>query len=127
MSDLERPVVFYDGGCPVCRREIGFYQRLDRKKGAIDWRDITREPEALEGTGVDLDTAMRRFHVRDVEGRMRTGVDAFALVWEHLPGWWLLARVVRGLCLVRPLERLYVWYADRRFARRCKTDTCGPD
>lgn len=125
MQSPERPVVFYDGGCPICRREIGFYQRLDRED-AIDWRDIARQPKSLEGTGVDWGTAMRRFHVLDVEGRMRTGVDAFALVWEQLPGWWLLARVVRGLRLVGPLERLYGWYADRRYARRCKTNTCGP-
>lgn len=125
MDDVRRPVVFFDGGCPVCRREIGFYRRLDRKQ-AIDWRDIAAEPGVLDGSGVGWQTAMRRFHARDAHGRMRQGVDAFAMVWEHLPYWRWLARLVRGLRLVGPLEYLYGWYADRRYIRRCKTDTCDP-
>ena len=126
MTERTRPIVYFDGGCPVCRREIGFYQRLDRDH-AIDWRDIVAEPRALEGSGLSWESAMRRFHARDPEGRLRTGVDAFAMVWEHLPYWRYLAKTVRCLRLIRPLERLYAWYADRRFRRRCSDDVCGPD
>ncbi|MCP1675513.1 putative DCC family thiol-disulfide oxidoreductase YuxK [Natronocella acetinitrilica] len=121
MSTPRRPVVFYDGGCPICRREIAHYRRLDRND-AIDWRDIVAEPEALDGTGVDWDTAMRRFHALDEQGRLRSGVDGFAMVWAQLPYWRWLARVVRGLGLLRPLEALYRWYAPRRYARRCPID-----
>lgn len=113
-----RPVVFFDGGCPLCRREIAHYQRLDRRR-AVDWRDIAAEPEALDGHGITLDQAMRRFHALDREGRMRTGVDAFAMVWAELPVWRHLGRVVRLLGLVPVLEVAYRWYARRRFARRC--------
>lgn len=114
-----RPIVFYDGGCPICRREIGFYQRLDRRRQQIDWRDIHADPNALTEYPVDWETAMRRFHCVDTEGRLRHGVDAFAVAWEHLPGGWLLARLIRGTGLIHPLERLYAWYADRRWQRRC--------
>jgi len=114
-----RPVVFYDGGCPLCRREIGHYQRLDRRRRAIDWRDIVAEPQALEGVGVDWEQAMRRFHALDGDGRLRSGVDAFVMVWAELPGWRHLGRLVRGLGLVPALDVAYRWYARRRFARRC--------
>lgn len=124
MCDVRRPVVFYDGGCPVCRREIGHYRRLDRTN-AIEWRDVFAEPDALDGSGVDWHTAMQRFHARDENGTLRSGVDAFAMVWEHLPFWRWLARVVRGLRLTRPLDAVYRWYARRRYARRC-AGQCDP-
>ena len=118
MSTTRRPVAFYDGGCPICRREIAHYRRLDRRS-AIDWRDIVADPGALANTGIDWEDAMRRFHALDSTGRVRSGVDAFAVVWEALPGWCWLARAVRGLGLVRPLDAVYRWYARRRYRRRC--------
>ena len=49
----ERPIMFYDGECPLCRREVAHYRRLDRER-RIDWSDITREPERLEKYGISL-------------------------------------------------------------------------
>ncbi|MBK1726462.1 thiol-disulfide oxidoreductase DCC family protein [Halorhodospira neutriphila] len=120
-----RPVVFYDGNCPICRREIAGYQRLD-KAGAIEWRNL-HDPGALDGSGLSWDQAMQRFHCRDEHGVLRGGVDAFTVVWSHLPYWHLLARTVRGLGLVRPLEPLYQWYANRRYRRRCRAEGCEID
>ncbi len=34
-----RLMVYYDGQCPVCRREIALYRRLDTA-GAVAWRDL---------------------------------------------------------------------------------------
>jgi len=123
-ATVQRPVVFFDGGCPICRREIAFYQRLDRKQ-AVDWRDIVADPGVLEGSGIPWDTAMRRFHVLDPQGRTRSGVDGFAVVWDHLPYWHVLARLVRGLGLLKPLDALYTWYAARRYRKRCGDGSCG--
>ena len=35
----QRPVVLFDGGCPMCSREIAHYRRLGGAE-AIDWIDI---------------------------------------------------------------------------------------
>jgi predicted DCC family thiol-disulfide oxidoreductase YuxK len=32
--------VWFDGGCPLCRREIAFMRRLDRR-GRIDFVDVS--------------------------------------------------------------------------------------
>ncbi len=117
------PVVLYDGGCPLCVREIAHYRR---QPGAdrLMWVDITREPD-LEGRfGIARDRAMARFHVRDARGRWLTGVGGFAEVWSHLPGYRLLARAMRRRSLLRLLDRFYDHFARWRLARRCRDDRC---
>ena len=60
--------VFFDGQCPLCRREIDHYQGL---KGAdqIDWVDITENKQILQRYDLSLDQAMARFHVLDDQGQ----------------------------------------------------------
>ncbi len=122
-ASRSRPVVFYDGQCPICSREIAVYRRLD-SAGAVEWRDL-HEPGALDGTGLTWDRAMQRFHCLDSEGVMRSGVDAFSVVWSYLPYWRWASRLVRGLGLVKPLEPLYDWYARRRYRRSCSVEEGG--
>lgn len=117
-----RPVVFFDGGCPMCRREIAFYQRLDREH-RVEWRDL-EDPESLSGVALDRVSAMKRFHILDEHGQLRSGADAFAEVWTYLPYWRWLARLVRGLYLVPLLEWAYRIWAERRFKKRCKDGAC---
>ncbi|MCC5868360.1 MAG: DUF393 domain-containing protein [Gammaproteobacteria bacterium] len=111
-----RVVVFYDGGCPVCRREIAHYRHLDRQR-RLDWHDICAQPEALEHVGLTFEQAMRRFHVVDPEGVLRSGAEAFIVVWQQLPGWRWLARAVRMLRMTFVLEWGYGHWAERRWRR----------
>jgi predicted DCC family thiol-disulfide oxidoreductase YuxK len=123
MSQL---TVFYDGGCPLCRREIAHYRRIDRRS-AIDWVDIMDDDGALDAAGLDLATAMRRIHAREPDGHLVTGVDAFAAVWRRLPWYRGLASVVTGLRLINPLDWLYGRFADWRLRRRCAEGLCIPE
>jgi len=77
--------VFYDGGCPLCRAEIGYY----RKSGAnAQFTDVTQD--GATPPGVTCEQALKRFHVRDAQGRLRSGAAAFAALWRVTPGWrWL--------------------------------------
>ncbi|MFP4160737.1 MAG: thiol-disulfide oxidoreductase DCC family protein [Ectothiorhodospira sp.] len=117
-----RPEVYYDGGCGLCRREIGHYRRLDRE-GRVEWLDIHADPGVLERIGVDWETAMRRMHARDASGRVVTGARAFVTVWDCLPGYRWLARGVRAVPGVLPLMDLgYRGFARWRGRRR---GVCG--
>ena len=120
----QRTRMFYDGGCPLCRREVAHYRRLDRR-GRIDWVDISQDPETLAALGVTLEQAMARLHVQDRQGRLLTGVPAFAAVWDELPGYRHLARLVRALGLVPALDWGYARFARRRYARRCAEGFCA--
>jgi predicted DCC family thiol-disulfide oxidoreductase YuxK len=106
---------FYDGGCPLCSREIAHYRRIDRA-GRIRWIDITQDAEALALAGLDVPTAMRRLHVQEGDGQTLSGIDAFLAIWQHLPRWHLLARLVRALRLRGPLEWGYRRFAERACA-----------
>ncbi|TVQ71569.1 MAG: DUF393 domain-containing protein [Chromatiaceae bacterium] len=97
-----RPMVFYDGGCPLCRREIGHYRRLD-KAGRVNWLDLHSHPEELDRLGVTWEQAMKRMHACDAEGRLTTGAYAFVTVWSALPGYRWLARVVSAIPGVLPV------------------------
>lgn len=123
MAELK---TFFDGGCPLCSREIAHYRKVDQA-GRIHWIDITREKDTLADAGLDLQSAMRRLHVQEADGRLLSGVDAFIAIWRRLPRWRWLARLVTGLRLRRPLEWGYHLFAERRFRRRCAEGACALD
>jgi len=60
-------IVYFDGGCPICSREISFYQR---QSGAdqIAWVDLTTCPDSALPNGVSRQAAMARFHVQTAAG-----------------------------------------------------------
>jgi predicted DCC family thiol-disulfide oxidoreductase YuxK len=112
-----RATIFYDGGCPKCRREIHHYRK---RRGAadMDWIDIHAHPEAMAGTGIRWEAAMRHFHVLDENGQWHTGIDGFRALWRRLPGYRWLAELT-DLPGLRPLiGALYLRWADRHFRQR---------
>jgi predicted DCC family thiol-disulfide oxidoreductase YuxK len=105
--------VFFDGACPVCRREIAAYRDM-RGMEAIIWRDVAVEPVA----GLDRKAALARFHVRCADGEITSGAAAFLAVWRATPRLAPLARLLdrppfrglleigyRGFLRIRPLWR----------------------
>ncbi|HSM28454.1 MAG TPA: DUF393 domain-containing protein [Thioalkalivibrio sp.] len=124
-SDRKRATVFFDGGCPMCRREIAHYQRLD-DTGRIRWLDIHREPGVVAEVGVSWETAMQRLHVRSGNGELRTGVLAFVAIWRELPRYRWLARVVAAVPgLIPLLDFAYGRFARWRWKRRCRDGVCA--
>ncbi len=86
--------VYYDGSCPLCRAEIGHYRRCEGSE-RVAFVDVGRGAPATElGAGLDRQAALRRFHVRDGDGRLVSGAAAFARLWQSLPGWRWLGRLV---------------------------------
>jgi predicted DCC family thiol-disulfide oxidoreductase YuxK len=124
ISNYPCATVFFDGGCPLCSREIAHYQRLD-KKGDLLWVDITREVEQVRLSGCDPVDLMQRFHVRDIHGNWRTGAWGFAEMWAHLPYYRWLSLTLRFTRLLPVLDWLYGHFARWRMRGRCE-DQCMP-
>lgn len=85
-------VVWYDGGCPLCQREISYYQGL-APRVAIDWRDLTAEQTFALPDGVSRCDALARFHMQDSQGRIHHGARGFIALWKLLPKWRFLGYV----------------------------------
>jgi predicted DCC family thiol-disulfide oxidoreductase YuxK len=116
--------VFYDGACPLCRREIAHYRRL-RGAERLAWVDIASVNAPLATYGLSRERAMARFHVRDAAGRWQTGAFGFAELWSHLPAYRWLAHTLRSLHLLPLLDWVYVRFARWRLRRTCDDRTCG--
>jgi predicted DCC family thiol-disulfide oxidoreductase YuxK len=76
--------IYYDGSCPLCRREIGFYRR-QQGASAITFIDLSQSSQDPAGD-LSHQQAMARFHVRSSDGTLRSGAAGFALLWRSLPG-----------------------------------------
>lgn len=119
-----RPIVFYDGGCPLCRREIVHYQRIDREH-RIQWMDIQQEADTLQANGLSWEQAMQRMHVRDSDGRMVSGAAAFVALWRHIPRYRFLAGLVALPGINWTAEQVYSMFARRRYRSRCSDQVCA--
>jgi predicted DCC family thiol-disulfide oxidoreductase YuxK len=100
MPDGDKPsaclTVLYDGDCPLCSREIGWYKDKAAAE-AIDWIDVS-DPAAALPAGIAREAALRRFHVVKPDGSVASGAAAFLRLWQAFPG----LRRAAGL-LSRPL------------------------
>ena len=90
-SNNTEMTVYFDGACPLCRAEIGYYQN---QNGAeyIEFSDVSANDSALPD-GLTRAQAMARFHVRNADGDLLSGAAAFVHIWRTLPGWRWAARI----------------------------------
>ncbi|MGA0114459.1 MAG: thiol-disulfide oxidoreductase DCC family protein [Burkholderiales bacterium] len=101
-----RPLtVLYDGACPLCRREIGFYRGL-KSSSPVCFADVCDPLVTLPG-GTTREQLLARFHVRDSDGRLLSGAEAFLALWAALPGWRWLALVGRVPGMAWAMECTY--------------------
>ena len=116
---------FFDGNCPLCKREIDHYRRCDGAE-RIRWVDINHDRDALAAHDLPYRDAMARFHVRDQDGRWYTGAQAFTEIWARLPGWQWLARLFRIPGVAWISGPAYAAFARWRLRYRCGAGTCAP-
>lgn len=99
--------VLYNAACPVCRREIDHYAQVCNKDGLpVTFTDLN-DPNGLQRWGLDADTAARRLYVRKA-GKLYSGVPAFVQIWQEIPRYQWLAKVVNQPVV----HRLAVWIYD---------------
>jgi predicted DCC family thiol-disulfide oxidoreductase YuxK len=95
--------VYYDSACPLCRREVALYRRLDRED-RIRWVDLHAPGAGPEVHGIGRDEALRRLHAFEAGGRAVSGARAFAAIWERIPGLRTLGRLTA--------RRPFIWLAE---------------
>lgn len=88
--DPSQSTIYFDGSCPLCQAEIGYYRSKDHA-GALCFVDVSKTG-AVTPEGISRQRAMARFHVRASDGRVLSGAAAFVEVWKRLPRWRWAAR-----------------------------------
>lgn len=116
--------VFFDGDCPLCRREIEWLRRRDRTS-RIDFIDIAAPDFSEAEHGKGYDELMQSMHARFPDGRWIDGVESFRhmyrlvnlgflVAWTRVPG---LRQLADWGYTVFARYRL-------RLSKRCSTGSC---
>ena len=114
-----RLTIWYNTRCPVCDAGIDWQRNkllAAVRAGAIEFRDINEQPDALAHHGAGIDDIRRRLHATDEAGRLIVGADVAIALWRITPGErWLAA--LFGNRLTLPFTRFfYDRFADLLFA-----------
>jgi predicted DCC family thiol-disulfide oxidoreductase YuxK len=118
MTD-QRLVVWYNTRCPVC--DAGIDRQRNKliaavESGAIEFRDINLEPQALASHGASLEDVRRRLHATDEAGRVIVGADVLPALWRRTAGERWLAALL-GNPVAGPVTRFaYDRFADALYA-----------
>ena len=97
--------VWFDGGCPLCVREIALMRRLDRR-GTIEFVDVSDGEAACP---LDRGELLARFHAEE-DGRLVSGAEAFAAMWRAIPVLRPLGVLARNRVVLGGLERAYLGF-----------------
>ena len=85
--------ILYNARCPICRAEIAHYQRRAvASRAPLSFEDLNEAD--LGDWALTADQAKRRLHAALPDGRIVSGIPAFAAIWAALPGMGWLARLV---------------------------------
>jgi len=116
---LPKLTVWYNTKCPVCNAGIEWQRsRLVRaaRAGAVEFRDINLERDALARFGAGVEDVRRRLHAVDAEGNLHLGIDCAIEIWARTPGHAWVGRLL-GLPGIRQIARFgYDRFADLLYA-----------
>lgn len=89
--------VYYNSACPVCRAGVAAQSRSMEAKGIhnVEWIDVHENPDAVCELGVPLEQVRERLYVKNSEGEIKVGTDAFTELWARTPGQMWLAKAIR--------------------------------
>ncbi len=106
--------VFFDGDCPLCRREIAWVQGRDRE-GKIRFTDIAAPSFAPAAYGLTHQEFMAEIQGRLPDGAWLTGVEVFRRMYAAIGFGWIVS-ATRWPIVAPILNWGYKAFAKRRLA-----------
>jgi len=108
--------MLYDGGCPLCMREVDFLRGRDAGKGNISFVDIdAADYSPATNAGIDFETAMGTIHAIRSDGEVLTGVRVFRELYDAV-GLGFVYAVTRNPTVERLANKVYDFWAANRMA-----------
>ncbi len=89
--------VYYNSACPVCKAGIESQRQHLERFGVddIEWIDVHTNPTAVSEVSSSLEQVRERLHVKDSDGAINTGIDAFIHLWRQSPKQRWLAKLLQ--------------------------------
>lgn len=123
-------ILFYDGQCPICRKEVAWL-RWKNKRGRLALQDIHDPAFDPAIYGKTFDEFMAEIHGLYPDGRLIKGIEVFQAAYLAVGLGWLIAPL--GWPLTKPFfAYLYRLFARHRLrlgrlfgANPCVSGTCG--
>ena len=117
--------VFFDGGCPLCLREVSMLRRWDNK-GKIRFIDIDDPTFQAEEVGKSYEELMAKMHARLPDGTWLVGVEVFRKLYEAV-GFRYLTALSRLPVISQFLDVGYWVFAKNRLrlTGRCSGQSCA--
>lgn len=117
--------VFYDGGCPLCLREVNFLRGRDRQ-GKIRFTDIDAPDFRAADFGPSHQELMAQIHARMPDGTWIRGVEVFRRLYRAVGLGWLVS-LTRVPAISQLLDWGYSIFARNRLrlSGRCTKQTCS--
>lgn len=124
-SVAPRLQVFFDGGCPLCSREVALLARRDRRR-LIEFIDIAAPGFDAAAWGREPAQFMAAMHARLPDGSWAVGVEAFRNIYGLL-GFRRLVALSRLPGLRQLLDAAYRVFARNRtrLQEHCASDGGG--
>ena len=83
--------IFFDGGCPLCRREVDFLQSRNQK-GHLGFVDINNSDFSLDPKyGITYKQAMERIHALKIDGSVIKDIKVFQEAYGLIGLGWIYA------------------------------------
>lgn len=107
-------IIFYDGGCPLCVKEMRHLKKLD-ERNHIQFENINEADfaERFPHVNVNVDDANAYLHGQLADGRMIYGLDVTHAAWREVGKGWLIAPLrwpgIRWLA-----DKIYLGFARHR-------------
>ncbi len=120
--------VFFDGDCPLCRREIELLRKLDRHHHRVRFTDIQAAGFTPESVGLTFSDLMRRIHGRLPDGQLIEGTEVFRRLYAAV-GFRRAVAISRWPGVSHLLDAGYALFAKNRLrlTGRCTDEVCsGP-
>jgi predicted DCC family thiol-disulfide oxidoreductase YuxK len=118
---VNKLILFYDGDCPLCSREIGWV----RKTAAdVEFIDIAASGFSAANYGLTQEALMAEIHAK-LGDRTLIGMEVFRELYRRCGLGWLVAPT--GWWPIRPIfDSLYRLFARNRLrlTGRCKERSC---
>ncbi len=127
MSQRPQLTMYYDGLCPLCKREVAWLKRWNKRE-LVAFEDFTAQEFNASAHGFTEAQLVKAMHAKDADGKVLVGVAAFRRAYSLLGiGWmvnwtnWPILKPVADLGY-----RIFAWIRPRLQGKPqpCEGDRC---